>query len=214
MTSSKPASRPPTRSQGRARRWLARVGASVWRAVVRVLRFALGKQKRSPGDSPPASATFEAPPSARSRSPSRSSAAGSAATAGTTITEPATPPSIGTWFDDRAKDLLGSLDFMPLVSAARDYRLYEPVAIDVTPHIMVVLHGCRQNARDISTGTRLNDHANERGWLVLYPEQTKMANKWNCWNWFDPANVRGHGETALVAAMLDEVQERYSIDGT
>ena len=103
---------------------------------------------------------------------------------------------------------------MPLVPSVRDYRLYEPVTLDAKPHVMVVLHGCRQNASDIATGTRLNDHADERGWPVLYPEQTRNANKWNCWNWFDPANVRGHGETALVATMLEEVEERYSIKNT
>ena len=102
---------------------------------------------------------------------------------------------------------------MPLVPSARDYRLYEPVAVAAKPHVLVVLHGCRQNASDIATGTRLNDHADERGWPVLYPEQTRNANKWNCWNWFDPANVRGHGETALVATMLEDVAERYSIEG-
>ena len=218
-TSGKPTSGPPSRGKGRVRKWLTRVGASVWRALVRVLRFALGKPERSPGDAPPAAGGFEAPPSARPRATSAAPGAGDAAaaratpTARTTPTEPATPPSLGTWVDDRAISLLGSLDFMPLVPSARDYRLYEPVAVAAKPHVLVVLHGCRQNASDIATGTRLNDHADERGWPVLYPEQTRNANKWNCWNWFDPANVRGHGETALVATMLEDVAERYSIEG-
>ena len=126
---------------------------------------------------------------------------------------PTTLPGSGAWVNDHAIALLGSLDFMPLVPSVRDYRLYEPIELNVEPHIIVVLHGCRQNADDIAKGTRLNVHADERGWPVLYPEQTQKANKWNCWNWFDPASGRGHGEAAIIDTMVDEVEQRYLIEG-
>ena len=120
----------------------------------------------------------------------------------------------GKWFDDSATSIVGRLDFAPFAPRSRDYRLYQPPKLDPDLRLIVVLHGCRQTADDIATGTRLNDHADERGWPALYPQQSKAANKWNCWNWFDPSNIRGHGEAATIVAMHDAVAKRYSIDGT
>lgn len=93
----------------------------------------------------------------------------------------------------------------------RTYKVYEPAVLADEPGILLVLHGCQQSAVDIAEGTRLNEHADERGWLVIYPEQTKLANKNNCWNWFDPANHRGDGECALVIAMHDAVRKQYDL---
>ena len=157
------------------------------RLVERLLKIAVGKPKRSPPSprtSPPASGKQ------RER-----------------LSDP------GQWFDDNAASMLGRVDFAPLAPPSRKYRVYEPGMLDDDRRLLVVLHGCRQSADDISIGTRLNDHADERGWPVLYPEQNKSANKWNCWNWFDPANLRGHGEAALVAEMQDTVQKRHEIAG-
>jgi len=74
-----------------------------------------------------------------------------------------------------------------------------------------MLHGCKQTSSEIAEGTRLNEHADDRGWIIVYPEQSKSANKYGCWNWFDPANGRGHGECALIAAMHEAVRARHKI---
>jgi len=89
----------------------------------------------------------------------------------------------------------------------RAYRLYVPLKASVEPRTLVVaLHGCWQTPEDFARGTRLNDAAERRGLLVLYPAQSRWDNVNRCWNWFDPANQsRQAGETAELAALVQAV---------
>ncbi|MBP8296485.1 MAG: poly(3-hydroxyalkanoate) depolymerase, partial [Burkholderiales bacterium] len=93
--------------------------------------------------------------------------------------EPAAKPApAGTWHDESITALTGSIDLAPWVLPVRTYRIYEPAALADQPCVLLVLHGCRQTADDIAEGTRLNEHADERGWLAVYPEQAVAANKY------------------------------------
>jgi len=117
----------------------------------------------------------------------------------------------GEWRDDTVSLQNGRIDLAPWLLPARSYRVYKPAQLAADPCIVVMLHGCRQTSSDIADGTRLNEHADDRGWIIVYPEQNKSANKYGCWNWFDPANGRGDGECALVAAMHEAVRTRFRI---
>jgi poly(hydroxyalkanoate) depolymerase family esterase len=93
-------------------------------------------------------------------------------------------------------------------AGARDWRLFVPTGYDPQspPMLLVLLHGCTQNADDIARGSRMDDVADAHGFLVLYPEQPLGANPKLCWNWFDAAHqTRGAGEPAIIASMIDEV---------
>jgi poly(hydroxyalkanoate) depolymerase family esterase len=95
-----------------------------------------------------------------------------------------------------------------------DYRLFLPSgssARDSLP-LIVMLHGCKQDAAGFAEGTRMNALAEQRRCAVLYPEQNKRANPLHCWNWFDPASLEGQGEAALLARMIDQVTGRRPID--
>jgi len=97
----------------------------------------------------------------------------------------------------------------------RPWRLYVPSGHDAaTPATMLVmLHGCTQNAADIARGTRFDEEAEVGKFLVLYPEQTVSDNVRGCWNWFDPAHQsRGSGEPAILAAMIAKVGAAYHAD--
>lgn len=55
--------------------------------------------------------------------------------------------------------------------------LYEPANRSQSPApLLVLLHGCKQDAADFAAGTRMNEAAEAAGVVVLYPEQSLAAN--------------------------------------
>jgi poly(hydroxyalkanoate) depolymerase family esterase len=96
----------------------------------------------------------------------------------------------------------------------RQYKLYVPAVYNNEPvPLIVMLHGCTQNADDFAAGTRMNEMAERHGFIVVYPNQSQAANHSKCWNWFKPAHQqRDHGEPSLIAGITREVITRYRID--
>jgi poly(hydroxyalkanoate) depolymerase family esterase len=99
-------------------------------------------------------------------------------------------------------------------AGALQYKLYIPGSYDGTPMpLIVMLHGCGQNADDFALGTGMNELAEEYGCLVLYPEQSRSANWHACWNWFDEAHHgRDKGEPALIAGLTQSIMANYAVD--
>jgi poly(hydroxyalkanoate) depolymerase family esterase len=95
-----------------------------------------------------------------------------------------------------------------------NYRLFLPSgsARNNSLPLMVMLHGCRQDAAEFAGGTRMNALAEENRCAVLYPEQSASSNPLRCWNWFDSASLEGQGEAALIAALIEQVACRRAID--
>lgn len=90
------------------------------------------------------------------------------------------------------------------------YRLYVPGQTAdqaATPMpLVILLHGCTQNAMDFAQGTAMNALADKHQCMVLYPEQTPKANSMRCWNWFEPAHQqRARGEPGMIAALTRQV---------
>lgn len=99
---------------------------------------------------------------------------------------------------------------------ARAYELTVPStgAANARP-LIVALHGCLQTPAQFAGVARLRELAEKEGALVLYPAQSEAANPARCWNWFNPADqVRGSGEPALIAAMVEEVRAKHAIDAS
>jgi poly(hydroxyalkanoate) depolymerase family esterase len=101
-----------------------------------------------------------------------------------------------------------------LPQTRRHYFLYLPRRYsDTRPSpLVVMLHGCKQDAAAFSGGTRMNQLADQEGFLVLYPEQRRLANAHRCWNWFDSSAQRAGGEAALIAGLVREVIGMHAID--
>ncbi|ASJ73587.1 alpha/beta hydrolase family esterase [Granulosicoccus antarcticus] len=95
-----------------------------------------------------------------------------------------------------------------------NYKLFKPFDVDgSTAPLLVMLHGCTQDAQGFSAGTQMNALAEEHGMFVLYPTQPATANANLCWNWYESAHQqRGSGEPALLNALTLEILANHPID--
>jgi len=96
---------------------------------------------------------------------------------------------------------------------ALHYRLFVPGGARGPMPLIVMLHGCGQDAADFAAGTGMNALAEEQGCLVLYPEQSGSAHSNRCWNWYDRAHHRrGEGEPALIAGLTRRIMAEHAVD--
>jgi poly(hydroxyalkanoate) depolymerase family esterase len=100
--------------------------------------------------------------------------------------------------------------------ASLAYKLYVPSTYSAHGQevpLIVMLHGCTQSPDDFAAGTRMNQLAEDHGFLVAYPAQAPRANGSKCWNWFMPSDQRrDEGEPSLIAGIAREVVGAYRID--
>ena len=120
------------------------------------------------------------------------------------------PPVRAGWLSGRYRQSLGAGAFRPRCA----YFLYVPGTITRRNRVplLVMLHGCNQDALSFANGTRMNSLADAQRFIVLYPQQSARANPLRCWNWFHRPTAEGAGEAAAIAALVRYVARRYPID--
>jgi poly(hydroxyalkanoate) depolymerase family esterase len=96
--------------------------------------------------------------------------------------------------------------------AMRRYRLFLPPGVGPRRPVplLVLLHGCGQDAASFAAATRAAAGARAGGYAVLLPEQSSAANPQRCWNWFRPETVVA-AEAALLMAIADHVCDRHPL---
>lgn len=96
----------------------------------------------------------------------------------------------------------------------RRYRLYKPPQVRAASKcaLVVMLHGCAQDADSFAASTRMNRLAATAGFMVVYPEQDRLANLQACWNWFDTRSGRALAEAASIVAVIDQVCAAHPVE--
>ncbi len=74
--------------------------------------------------------------------------------------------------------------------------------------LLVLIHGCKQHAEEFARATGAWSLVAGGHWAVLLPDQSKLANFYRCWNWFDKTSIDGHGEVAIVMAAIEQAREQ------
>ncbi|MEZ7895249.1 MAG: PHB depolymerase family esterase [Thauera sp.] len=114
------------------------------------------------------------------------------------------PASTGDWITGQA---IGP-------GGLRRFRLFRPAGVRSSERLplLVMLHGCGQNAAAFARSTRMDRLASRERFLVLYPEQDLAANPQGCWNWYDTRSHRAEAEAATLIAAIDQACLLYPVD--
>lgn len=90
---------------------------------------------------------------------------------------------------------------------------YRPQNFKSNMPLVVVLHGCMQNAKQCAKLTDWNKLADEYGFAVIYPQQPMRNNPMRCFNWFSENNQqRDKGEPLCINEMVEYAKKSWSID--
>lgn len=92
------------------------------------------------------------------------------------------------------------------------YR-YVPDSVSGSVPLVVVLHGCTENATGFSSETGWDVLAEKYKFYVIYAEQQITNNSSDCFNWFlSSDNKRGQGEALSVKQMIDYMKNHFTVD--
>jgi poly(hydroxyalkanoate) depolymerase family esterase len=110
---------------------------------------------------------------------------------------------------DRLSDLR---DFGSNPGALRG-RYYLPRDLRDAAALVVVLHGCTQTADGYDRGSGWSQLADEHGFALLFPEQTRANNPNLCFNWFNREDTRRDaGEALSIRQMVGAMIAAHGLD--
>lgn len=79
--------------------------------------------------------------------------------------------------------------------------------------LVVVLHGCLQDAQEMARLSGWNTLAEQEKFIVLYPQQSAANNLNRCFNWYQPGDAtRNNGEAESIHQMITQALAQHSID--
>ncbi|MBA2920570.1 PHB depolymerase family esterase [Sphingomonas sp. MAH-20] len=94
-------------------------------------------------------------------------------------------------------------------------RFYVPEPRRASAPLVVVLHGCTQDAAGYDRGSGWSQLADEQGFALLYPEQQRANNANLCFNWFNSTDTqRNSGEALSIRQMVSAMVTAHGLDPT
>ena len=94
-------------------------------------------------------------------------------------------------------------------------RMFTHVPKQMSPGraLVVVLHGCTQNASSYDLGAGWSTLADRLGFALLFPEQQRFNNPNACFNWFQAGDIeRGQGEALSIRQMVERAVSDHAIN--
>lgn len=92
-------------------------------------------------------------------------------------------------------------------------KTFVPAKLPKNPPLVIVLHGCGQTPESLDAASGFSRLASERGFVLLYPAQTRSNNSQGCFNWFRPSAVaRDRGELLSVRQMIEHASKRHRVN--
>jgi poly(hydroxyalkanoate) depolymerase family esterase len=183
-------------------RGLARAAKAQQARNKKMLKSVLAPPKPKRAKKAPSSKGVRRPVSAKSSSsgpatPSRKQARGS------------TPTLPGKWL----RSYYSSTDAGAVPGRRMSYWLYLPSTSPAEPMpLLVMLHGCQQTATQFADGTRMNQLAEEKGFVVLYPQQSLRGHPNRCWHWYERNTQQGGDDVKLIVGIIDKVVGSRAVD--
>jgi poly(hydroxyalkanoate) depolymerase family esterase len=118
---------------------------------------------------------------------------------------PAASASSGAFFYGVYVSIFGTRDYHGYVPSS--YRPGTPMPL------LVALHGCTENDVGFDLLSGWSAQAEQRGFIVVFPDQNNLANPAGCWNWELSTNQhRGFGEPAIIAGITSRIRSQYTVD--
>lgn len=109
-------------------------------------------------------------------------------------------------------------DFKPVASFGSNpgsLKMFKrvPDRLDGRAPLVVVMHGCKQNARNYASAADWTNLSDKLRFILIVPEQNSSNNTNNCFNWFQAEdNSRDQGEALSIKQMIDKIKRDHAID--
>jgi len=90
---------------------------------------------------------------------------------------------------------------------------YLPADLPTRPALVIVLHGATQSAASYDLRAGWSTLADQYGFALLMPEQSRQNNLTRSFNWFQPDDTRrGEGEAHSIMQMVEQMMPDHNID--
>ncbi|MCP2327806.1 poly(hydroxyalkanoate) depolymerase family esterase [Hamadaea flava] len=92
---------------------------------------------------------------------------------------------------------------------------YQPDNLASGAALVVLLHGCTQDATGYFTNSGWRKYADQAGFALVLPQQSSSNNSSKCFNWFQSGDItRGSGEAASIRSMIAYAVSNYGVSAS